>query len=240
MELLRAFFEVNPQRAAIYWRKMEESKELAIDRSGDFNGMPFVGPSSDEVNELREMLLRKAQNDWELMTLAANIARHKQGDWAVEWIKRTLAEPESAGDIARAVTLAGLLDDSVTAKGIWANELSEPPLGGWIEIVYAHAKQRIERAWDAFNWLDRMFAAETDEQFFAFWRLFAISADYRVIPLAAYRMRQRPDSMNPRHSDFVDFEWIRVVERTQKAKNNMKRTLFATPTGFRWALPWAS
>ena len=161
IEILLAFFELNPRQAAGYWRRMEERKEPFIGKSEVFDGMPFVGSNSDEVNELREMLVRNAKNDWELMTLAVAIARHERCDWAVEWVKRTLAEPESPGDIARAVTLAGLLDDSVVARDLWANELCEPPLGGWIEIVYSQAKQDIERAWDALYWLDRVFAAKT-------------------------------------------------------------------------------
>lgn len=238
-EILQAFFESDPQQAAIYWRKMDEGKESIMGKSEVFDGMPFAGSDGDEVNELRDVLLKRAKNDWEIMALAVAIARHERSAWAVEWIKRTLAEPETSADIARAVTLAGLLDDSVPARELWTNELRKPPLGGWIEFTYFQAKQNIEKAWNTLHWLDQVFAAETDEQFFAFWRLFALSADYRLVSIASPRLRQKPDSMNPRHSDFIDFNWMSVVKQATNEKNTLERTLFATSVGFRQALPWA-
>ena len=89
-EILQAFFEFNPQQAAIYWRKMDERKESIMGQSEVFDGMPFAGRNINEVNELRDVLLRRAKNDWELMILAVSIARHERSDWAVEWVKLDL------------------------------------------------------------------------------------------------------------------------------------------------------
>jgi len=239
LELLRAFFETNPQQATNYWRKIEEGKDAFTGRNENFEELPFLAADCDEINNLREMLIMRAKTDWDLMKLASAILRYEKSHWASQWIKTILAEPKCPGDIARAVTLAGLLDDSVAAKELWAEDLCGSPLGGWIEVVYSHAKQRIERAWNSIIWLDRMFAAETDEHFFVFWRLVVCSLDYRVIPLALRRIQQDFDSMNPRRREFIEFNWIKVTEQTKKEKSQLERTLFATPIGFRWARPWS-
>lgn len=239
LELLRAFFEIDPQQGTIYWRKMEEGKESIMGKSDAFEEMPFVAVDCAEADELREMLIRRAENDWALMTLAITIARHERSSWASNWIKTILAYPQCSGDIARAVTLAGLLDETKAAKDLWANELQVSPLGGWIEVVYSHAKERIERGWNSITWLDRMFAAKTDKHFFAFWRLFVHSADYRVIPIALRRIQQHSEILSPRRREFMNFNWTNVVNQTKKEKSQMEKTLFATRTGFRYALPWA-
>jgi hypothetical protein len=218
---------------------MGDAKTPIRTKSEAFDSLPFEGPDSHEVSALREMLLGRATNDWMLMALAVVVIRNQRVDWAVEWIKRTLAAPGDTGDIARAITFAGLLDDSQLVRELWTNELRDAPLGGWIGVVYAHAKQRIERAWNAAYWLDSAFAAKSDEEFFARWRLFTHLADYRVLPIAARRLRNRPAGLKPRHSEFMDFIWNRICDRAKQEKNNMEGALFATRTGFDWARPWA-
>lgn len=239
IHLLQAFFEVNPSQAVLYWKRMEEIKEPIVGRSELFDSLPFAAPDGAEVNALRERLVNSATNDWMLMTLATTVIRKERTEWAVDWIKQSIVEAKHAGDIARAVTFAGLLDDSQAARDLWATVLGEAPLDGWNGLVYGHAKGRIEQAWDAVHWLDQALTADSDERFFACWRLFAHSADFRSLPLAARRLRQRPAGMSRRRSEFMDFSWQRVADRTKKEKTNLERTLFATRTGFRWALPWA-
>jgi len=225
MELLRAFFEQDPDQGVKYWRKMEERKEPIISRSESFDGLLFIPDSGDAVNELRDILVRRAVTDWELMTLGKVIGKHRRAEWAIDWIKQTLAKPKSPGDVARAVTLAGLLDDTEPVKELWSSDLANAPYGGWIEVVHASAKRRIETAWHALHWLDKMFTAKSDEQFFAFWRLFSLSADYRLLPIAARRLRHRPDSVIPRHSNFIDFDWENVVGRTKKEKTKLQESV---------------
>lgn len=239
LELLRAFFEINPQQGAIYWRKMEEGKEAFTGKCESFEELPFIASDCTEANELREILIKQAKSDWDLMTLAFTIVRQERCFWTVKWIKTILANSECSGDTARAVTLAGLLDNSIAAKDLWANELSMSPLGGWIEVVYSHARQRIERGWNSITWLDRMFEAKTNERFFAFWRLFVHSVDYRVIPIALSRIEQKSELLSSRRRDFLYLNWKNVVNQTEKEKSQMEKTLFASRTGFRYAVPWA-
>jgi len=208
---------------------MDGHRSVIRETSETFDALPFSAADGKTVNELRELLVKRAHNDWALMTLAAIILKYERTNWAVQWIREQLAQPGSPGDIARAVMLAGLLDDSTEVKCLWEHELAAPPLNGWIAV-----------AWQALEWLDRALAAQTDEHFFALWRLFFFTVDRRMLPVVARCLEGKINTLNARRRDFVELNWDYLVDKAKKEKDKLGRTLYSFRTGFRWAYPWAA
>ncbi|MBX9829163.1 MAG: hypothetical protein K2Y27_29755 [Xanthobacteraceae bacterium] len=241
MELLRAFFSVDPPRAAKYWRALRSANTGIRMSSSDVDALPFEASDGKEVCDLRASLIAAASTDWLLLGVGAHIARHERGAWAVSHIRELLAGATTSGDIARAVTLAGFLDNSPEARHLWnEGDLKQPLIDGWLGIVYAEARERIVAAWNALDWLKAALAADTDERFFSYWNLFVRWSDLRVLPIAARQITNAMPSLSKRRADFIAFNWDAVNGNAQKAKNNYERTLFFTTTGYRLAMMWAN
>jgi hypothetical protein len=238
LQLLQAWFAHDPAHAAGFWRTLVTRSNPFRGTSEELDELPFEASDGEEVNALRVFLLERARDDWALAGIGMFIARHQRAEWAVGRLRQMLAEPACPGDIARAITLAGLLDDSPAAREVWAQDLATAPLDGWLGVVYRDARQNIERAWRALDWIDRMFEADTDERFFACWQLFIRLADRRLHPIASRRVAAKLDSLNPRRRDFISLNWREVGEHIKKAKNDREATLFSYRIGHRLALPW--
>jgi hypothetical protein len=238
LQLLQAWFAHDPAQAAGFWRTLTTRSSPFRGTSEELDELPFEASDGEDVNALRVFLLERARDDWALAGIGMFIVRHQRAEWAVGRIRHMLAEPTCPGDIARAITLAGLLDDSPAAHELWAQDLATAPLDGWLGVVYRDARQNIERAWRALDWIDRMFEAGTDDRFFACWQLFIRLADRRLHPIASRRVAARLDSLNPRRRDFISLNWRDVREHVKKAKNDREATLFSYRIGHSWALPW--
>jgi hypothetical protein len=238
IEMMKAFLEIDPAKGAQYWTKLSEFDGI-FKAGDDIEQVPFEVGDGEEVNQLRKMLIMRASTDWKLLTLSSSIVRHKRTNWAVSLIKNLLAKPESSGDIARSITIAGFLDDSKAVRGLWKKELAEAPLGGWIGVVYRDARANVEKTWASLELLDQALAAKNDEQFFAYWELFVVFATRSTLSAAARRITAKLKALPRRRREFIAFAWEDVRSDASKAKKDLEDKLFSFSTGHRWARPWA-
>jgi hypothetical protein len=238
MDLVRAFLDLNPAKGAQYWTKLSRSD--GIFRAGeDIEQIPFETEDGEDVNELRRQQIMDASNDWKLLTLSTFIIRHKRAAWAVSLVKKLLHSPEASGDIARAIMIAGFLDDSAAVRALWKNELAKAPLDGWIEAVYRHAKANIQKTRMCLEWLDIALAAKNDESFFVAWQLFFHLCERNAVPIAAARIRAGLKTRSQRQSDFIALRWNQVHDKTMESERQLKDKLFSLRVGHRLARPWA-
>ncbi|MCK1354221.1 hypothetical protein IVB56_24970 [Bradyrhizobium sp. CW7] len=237
MDLMRAFLDLDPAKGASYWTKLSRSNSIFA-AGEDIEQAPFESDDAEEVNDLRRQQIMDASNDWKLLTVATFIIRHKRTAWALGLIKKLLAS-EAPGDIARAITLAGFMDDSAAVRSLWMSELAKAPLDGWISDVYLHAKDNIEKTWMCLGWLDAALKAKNDHSFFAAWSLFTQLCQRNVVPIAAQRINVRLNTRSQRQKDFIALNWKKVHDDTMKLESQRKDQLFSVRTGHRWAKPWA-
>jgi hypothetical protein len=239
-EILEACFKCDPARAATLWTRARSSAKGSLVNSSDFNLLPFAA-APDCVRRLCCDLIEAVSDDWQLAELASRVVEHDHVSEIVEWIRQTLSCASSAGDIARAVTLAGFLDNSDCVRTLWETELKEPLLDGWIGTVHARAKDQIQRNWNALYWLNQMLEAKSDEDFFGRWRLFAKAVDYSILPRAGGIIRNRLDLLPARQRSFIQYNWKTLNETTEKVtKQELERSLFFTSKGPSYAMPWAA
>ncbi|XSC42209.1 hypothetical protein ACF1BQ_027385 [Bradyrhizobium sp. RDT10] len=109
-DLMEAFLYTNPAKGAQYWTRLSET-DGPFKAGDDIEEAPFEANDGEVINELRKKQIMRANNDWKLLTLSSFIVRRKRIAWAVSLIKELLAKPEAPGDIARALMIAGFLDD---------------------------------------------------------------------------------------------------------------------------------
>lgn len=237
MDLMRAFLDLDPAKGASYWTKLSRSNSIFA-AGEDIEQAPFESDDTEQVNELRRQQIMDASNDWKLLTIATFIIRHKRTAWALGLIKKLLTS-EAPGDIARAVTLSGFMDDSAAVRSLWKRELAKAPLDGWISDVYLHAKDNIEKTWLCLGWLDVSLKAKDDDSFFAAWSLFTQLCQRNVVPIAAQRINVRLKTRSQRQKDFIALNWKKVHDDTMKLESQRKDQLFSVRTGHRWAKPWA-
>ncbi|MCP3461100.1 hypothetical protein [Bradyrhizobium sp. CCGUVB23] len=238
MDLMQAFLELQPAKGAQYWTKLSRSDSV-FQPGEDIEQAPFEASDGEEVNALRRQQIMDASNDWKLLTLATFIVRHKRTAWAIALIKELLGTSGVPGDIARAITLAGFLDDSPSVRLLWKNDLAAAPIDGWIGAVYQDAKRNIQKTWRCLAWLDVALAAKDDERFFVAWELFAHLCERSAIPVTAQRLRAKPKTRSPRHREFIALRFKKIHDKSMKSESRLKERLFSFQIGHRWAKPWA-
>ncbi|MGY4335626.1 hypothetical protein [Bradyrhizobium sp. LM2.9] len=238
VDLVRAFLDLDPAKGAQYWTKLSRSDGM-FKAGEDIEQMPFEADDGEHVNQLRRQQIMDASSDWKLLTLSTFIVRHKRSAWAVALVKELLSTAETSGDIARAVMIAGYLDDSAAMRALWKNELVKAPLGGWIEAVYRRAKANFQKTQRCLGWLDVALAAKNDESFFVAWELFIHLCEKNAIPLAAARIRARLNTRSQRQKDFIALSWKRVHDKAKQSEGQLKDTMFSLRVGHRLARPWA-
>lgn len=238
MELMQAFLELRPAKGAQYWTKLSQSGGM-FQPGEDIEQAPFEASDGEEVNALRRQQIMDASSDWKLLTLATFIVRHKRTPWAIALITELLGSSGASGDIARAITLAGFLDDSPIVRSLWENDLAAAPIDGWIGAVYQDAKLNIHKTWRCLEWLDVALAAKDDERFFVAWELFAHLCERSAIPVAAQRIRTKPKMRSPRQREFIALRFKKIHDKAMKSESQLKGRLFSFRIGHRWAKPWA-
>ncbi|MCS3926101.1 hypothetical protein M2175_001132 [Bradyrhizobium elkanii] len=237
-DLVQAFLELHPAKGAQYWTKLSHS-EGPFQPGEDIEQAPFEVADGDDLNELRRCQIMDANNDWKLLTFATFILRYKRTAWAITLIRQLLLSTDAPGDVARAVTLAGFLDDSPGVRSLWRNELAAPPIGGWIGRVHQDARQNIQKTWMCLEWLDVALAAKGDERFFAAWELFAHSCERSTIPVAAQRIKARLKSRSQRQREFIALRWEQIQKKSMKSESQLKDRLFSFRVGHSLARPWS-
>jgi hypothetical protein len=237
MDLMLAYIDRDPDRGVWYWRKLSQSDSI-FKPGEDVEEALFEVQDGEKVDALRRQRIMGANNDWKLLTLATFIIRHKRIPWAITLIKALLGNPEAPGDIARAVMLAGFLDDSPAVRALWKRELASAPLQGWIEEVYQRAKDNIQKTRMCLSWLDVSLNAVDDETFFMAWTLFAHLCERNAAAIAAQRLTARLKTRPQRQRDYVALGWEKLSEDLRKKERDLKDKLFAIRIGHQLARPW--
>lgn len=107
--LCRALLRHQPDDGAHLWLALLELYDQGIVRMEGFESLPFAAPDGQVTDGVRERALDRANTDLDLSKIAQAAIEHERQAWMLRCIERDLAGA-SAGQIARGLTLAGLLD----------------------------------------------------------------------------------------------------------------------------------
>lgn len=237
IDLCRALLRHRPDDGAALWMSMREPYERGIFKTEAFSLLPFDAPDCDQVNGLRHLICDAAKTDEELGRIAAAVIRHGRQEWMIDRIRQDMAG-ETAGSLARGLSLGGLLDTSPEADALWRTSLAEPPGPGWLAGVHQRASRLYQRNRWAHHWFDTFLEERDRDRAFGQYALFLRCADRRALTWIGRRAgevwKDLPDAWRL-HWSFRRPDLVKAVETTDK---EWKDTLFGAkiPSHIQW--PW--
>ncbi len=188
--LCLALLRHRPNDGARLWLALLDAYEQSFVRDARFNMVPVEAPDDPAVDELRDRVLERTKTDLDLTNVAEAVIQHGRHDWLLRCIQRDV-NGSSAAQIARGLTLAGLLDRTPAADALWEGRLAAPLAPGWLGEVYKWARGLYSKNIWAHHWLDRFITECDRDAAFGCHALFIDCADHRAF---AWAPRQLNDS----------------------------------------------
>ncbi len=237
LDLCHGLLDHRPEVGAELWRSLSDEERQGITKSRQLRLMPFGVARTKIVDGLRNDALAAAKNDAELAQIADAATRTAGDGWLMDIIQKDLAS-SAASTVARAVTLAGFMNDTPSARQLWSDTLSRPPAPGWLKSVHVSAHAAFMRHRSAKHWLELALTSADVAGASAAHLLFLSAADARSIAWGQKRMEDTRDLIsrdfivrwNLGLAAFGDFE--------QNGDRHLEKVLFGTPISDAIS-PWA-
>lgn len=239
IDLCHALLHHRPTDGAALWRAMREDYDRGIFKNENFLLLPFEAPDSDPVSELRHLACDQAKTDEELGKIATRIIEYGRQEWLIGRIHQDLGGA-SAGQMARGLWLAGMLDHSAAADELWRTTLTEPPAPGWLADVHALAGRHYRRNLWAHQWLSE-FLAERDrdrDRAFGRHRLFLRCADHRAFGWAPKCVGEIWDDLPKLWQVHWSLCWPELGSAIKEKDKEWTETLFGSKITSHIQRPW--
>jgi len=236
VDICRGLLRHHPETGAAMWRVMHNELERGIASNDTFTLLPFEA-TDPSVFALRDLVWESAKTDEDLGKIATSIIDHGAQDWTLGRIAKDLEGPW-AGQIARGLWMAGLLDRSEAADTLWNGRLAEPSSRGWLAEIHEDARKNYHRNIWAHHWLDLFLMDRTPDHAFAHHFLFRKSADRRAYAWARQQLGDAWDTLDRPWKIHWSLAWptvCRVIEEKDKAG---KELLFGTKITTHVQYPW--
>jgi hypothetical protein len=174
LELSRALIDAGREAGADVWRSLVKTMGSSNLKSNGLLVMPF-GVRLNVVSELlRHEGLAAANLDDALYDIAAILQRRGEADWLIAAIVDLFGG--SVFEHAKALVLAGELDNRPEADGLWETVILPKPLPRWLCEVRDLALRRYRANANAKIWLSRFCAATERLEAFSAFELFTLTS----------------------------------------------------------------
>jgi hypothetical protein len=237
IDLCRALLCHRPTDGAALWRVMREHYDRDIVRTDSFALLPFEVPDSDPVFGLRDLACEKAATDEDLGKIATSVVENNRQGWLIDRIHREL-DGASAGQMARGLWLAGLLDATPAADELWRGILSQPPAPGWLASVHERARHLYQRNSWAHQWLEEFLAERDRDRAFGGHLLFVRSADHRAFGWAPKCVGNVWSDLPKSWQTHWSLCWPELKAAVEKRDKEWKQTLFGSKITAHIQWPW--
>ncbi|KAA0676539.1 hypothetical protein DS837_30685 [Azospirillum brasilense] len=237
IDICRALLRHRPVDGAALWTKLRQHHERGLVRSDSISLLPFEVPEAEPIDELRHYVCDHTYDDYELSLIATAIIDSGQQGWLIRRIERDLSG-SSAGQIARGLWLAGLLDASDAADHLWRAGLANPPAPGWLADVHALADRQYRRNIQARRWLDEFLEERDRDRAFGRHLLFLRCADRRAYAWAPERLREAWDDLPEPWRLHWNLCFQDLKTTIEKRDKKGRETLFGTKITSHIQWPW--
>ncbi|HEY5723980.1 MAG TPA: hypothetical protein VIT45_16845 [Allosphingosinicella sp.] len=198
IEVTRALLWIGRPSGQTLWRALVKSMNESSVRSDGLRLMPFETPLNSVVEELRHDGLDSATLDQHLFDIASALRRRKEEDWLITAIRPMLKS--SVYDLARAIVLAGELDNHAGSEALW-DDILALKLSQWLDEVRDLAWRRYLSNIQARNWLGAFITAPDPITAFSAFELFRLTASRTAGSWATTMMESAKEKVPARWYD---------------------------------------
>lgn len=232
-ELLRH----QPSDGLWLWKELAAWFDDGVVNTDALARIPFLSGPSTEADELRNEVYGDAKTDLDLAKISHDVMIGGCSDWQMSRIRLDLKSPH-AGEVARGLALAGLMEATPEAEQFWATELASPPWGGWIETVHARSRESYQRGAWAKHWLGEFVLQGDRDVACAGYALFLECADRRVWGWKDKFFRNQKSALPRWKNMHWQARFDDLKRRIKKVDDSWKETLFGQriPNGIQ--SPW--
>jgi hypothetical protein len=236
LELSRALINAGRKAGAAVWRALIKTMDSSNLKSNSLLLMPF-GVRLNAVSEsLRHEALAAANLDDALYDIAAILQRRGEIDWLIAAIVDLLGR--SVFEHAKALVLAGELDNQPEADTLWETVILPRPLPRWLCEVRDLAHRRYRTNAHAKIWLSRFCAATGGLEAFSTFELFTLTSG----PTCTRWATDTVDAAKPYLSERAYAHWLMNIPqlnaRLKAADKDAKDQLAYTKVPKQKQAPW--
>lgn len=173
-EVCRALMGAGRPSGAELWRALMRAMADTSVKSDELPIMAFGLPSNDVTREVRREALDRLHLDQRLQDAASALRRHGENADLIDLIDDVLER--STYDCARALVLAGELDNDEAAHALWDARILGLDLPDWLIHVRDVARSRFTANIHAKHWMTVFLTAENRVSQFGAFELFMSTA----------------------------------------------------------------
>lgn len=236
LELSRALIDAGRETGAVVWRALADSMGQSNLKSDELLILPFDASLNPVSEPLRHESLAAANLDDTLYGVAAILQRRGETDWLIATISSLFGH--TVFDHAKALVLAGELDNGPEADTLWETVILPQTLPRWLGEVRDLALRRYRNNVHAKTWLGRFCAATDPMEAFRAFELFTLTAGRTCTRWATGTM----DAAKPFMSERAHAHWLMNVPqlnaRLKAADKGAKDLLAYTKVPKREQGPW--
>jgi hypothetical protein len=218
------------------WRILSKSMAESDVKSDEPLLMPFETPFNEVSDALRREALQLANLDQHLWDIASALRRQGESPWLVSAIRDLLGT--SVLDHAKALVLAGELDNDPAADALWDEAILPPVLPQWLSKVRALARRRYVSNMHAKHWLTAFTNAGDAVSAFSAFDLFRSAASRTCASWATGMVVDAKDRLLPRAFDHWLFNVPALNAELRDANKKGKDQLAYTRVPGHDQAPW--
>ncbi|WP_242139626.1 hypothetical protein [Sphingomonas sp. TREG-RG-20F-R18-01] len=217
IELMRALINAGSATGATVWRSLVKSMTNSNLKSDDVIVLPFDVEGNPVSDALRQEALAIANVDNTLFDIAAVLQRRGEADWLIAGISGLFGK--TVFEHAKALVLAGELDNTPEAEALWTTVILPQPLPRWLAEVRDAALGRYRANGHAKVWLSRFCSSGDTIEAFAAFELFRLTAG-RACPRWATSMI---DAARTTMSERAQDHWSLNVPQLNRRLNEIDK-----------------
>ena len=194
--------------------------------------------NTTHATKLCDSLLEQASTDKHLFAIANAAHRHDRLDWLFGQISQ-LHDSTLPADVAKALTLLGMCDQSDRARAVWDALGSQPPADEWLRTVHSASLDDYARNQSARTALTDFWSAQAPSAIRHAMRRLLESCDTRCTIWINDLLPKQTDR-DYMHITSLHLAVDSLNQRCKRDRDARKKTLFHTPLGLAYSTmaPW--
>lgn len=236
MDTMRALKDKAPEVVLSAFRAIQKGVKFSIFSRDAYHEFPFELARSHSSDAACDECLSLAVTDDDLLGISYYCHKHDRVDWLLERIRTLQAKPRPV-DLAKAITLLGLCDQSAEADEQWNIIALNPPLDSWLRTVLKASREDYQRNVRARAALHEFWQTDIDERAARhLWKRVEENCDRRVGTW--YRSVEPTNDVPYRRRLARSLGNRGLNDAIKKDRDRRKKTLFHTPIPVITMAPW--